>query len=558
MAIVAGFSGNFPLNDDWSYGEAVRTFLSNGQFVMPTVCAAGFLHVLWGALFCSLTGFSYEALRFSSVVASAIGMLSIYGACRTLGAKRQDSLFCCIVYAANPIMLNITLSFMSDSTGLAAISLFLFLFFRAVKERSYGRLCLSSLVLVAAICIRQSAVILAPAALLLAFVPSYLKIFAAKSETIGRGISVITVLVPALFASYLVDKWLMLREANGSLIVNHYGLARQGHQAFVQSLFNSPSESWPLVLAASGEVLSYLGLFLLPLFFAWMIPYVMACFKRRSANIFTAFIAPLLILAPSAAVTILKRHLLMPFSENIWRVTSTGALGIMGITNPVLRRGLKNFLTGLAYAHAFWLLSCFLSLFCSSLRQLGKCGRLKKIRVSTHAHLRLTVLLCFLLSLGFLTVETLVRCMDRYYLIGLAPALILVCLVGRYRRLKLVNSLSLFALVFFVLYSFVSAQDYMAANRARWACIAKLEAKGLTYTDIDGGAEYNIVRNMKVYSSDYRGESPRRDWRWWPINGERYIVSFSTIPDYDLVDQADYYSLLTQSKHSVYVLKKAK
>ena len=98
----------------------------------------------------------------------------------------------------------------------------------------------------------------------------------------------------------------------------------------------------------------------------------------------------------------------------------------------------------------------------------------------------------------------------------------------------------------------------MAANRARWACIAKLEAKGLTYTDIDGGAEYNIVRNMKVYSSDYRGESPRRDWRWWPINGERYIVSFSTIPDYDLVDQADYYSLLTQSKHSVYVLKKAK
>lgn len=575
LAVVAGLSGDFPLNDDWSYGEAVRTYLKSGQFVMPTVCAAGFLHVLWGALFCAFSGFSYEVLRFSSVVASAIGMLSIYGACRTLGSRRPDALFCSLVYAANPILVNITLSFMSDSTGLAAVSAFLCLFLMAVKRRSFALLLASSVTLVAAICIRQSAVIFAPVALVLAFTQASLK---------SRIASVSTVILPALVSSYLVDKWLMMRQANGSLIVNHYGLAREGHRAFMQSLFAAPTESCPMVLAASGEVLCYLALFLLPLFFAWVIPVAVSVVRNFSqgrplspATIF-GLLGCALALPVSAFLTITKRHLMMPFSENIWRVTSTGALGIMGITNPMLRRGHKNLLTGVAYAHAFWLLSCFLSICAASIGNFKKRfakGKSSLVRSSasptqldpsktqlpalpTPVLLRVSVIAFFLLSLGFLTVETLVRCMDRYYLIGLAPALLLICLVAKYRRIKILSSLSMLALLAYVVYSLFSAQDYMASNRARWAALGKLETDGVSFSDIDGGAEYNIVRDMKVYSSDYRGESPRRDWRWWPINGEEYVVSFSTIPDYALVREVSYYSLLTQSKHKIYVLQKAK
>lgn len=580
LLVVAGLSGDFPLNDDWSYGEAVRTYLKSGQFVMPTVCAAGFLHVLWGALFCIVgNGFSYEVLRFSSVVASAIGMLSVYGACRTLGAARRGALFCSLVYAANPILVNITLSFMSDSTGLAAVSAFLCLFLLSIKRRSFALLLASSLTLVVAICIRQSAVIFAPVALLLTFTPAFLKSRQPSiiSELASRILSVSTVLLPAVLSSYLVDKWLMTREANGSLIVNHYGIAREGHKAFMQSLIAAPTESWPMVLAASGEVLCYLALFLLPLFFAWVIPMAVSVVRGfsqgRALSPATTF--GLLCSAPALALSsflsIAKRHLLMPFSENIWRVTSTGALGIMGITNPILRRGHKNLLTGVAYAHAFWLLSCFLSICAASIGNFKKrFAKGKNIPAQsdpskrvlpafpTPVLLRVSVIAFFLLSLGFLTVETLVRCMDRYYLIGLAPALLLICLVAKYRRIKIFSALSTLALLVYVVYSLFSAQDYMASNRARWAAVGKLEADGVSFRDIDGGAEYNIVRDMKVYSSDYRGESPRRDWRWWPINGEEYIISFSTIPDYALVREVPYYSLLTQSEHKIYVLKKAK
>ena len=587
LLIVAGLSGDFPLNDDWSYGEAVRTYLKCGRFVMPTVCAAGFLHVLWGALFCIVgNGFSYEVLRFSSVIASAIGMLSIYGACRTLGAARRDALFCSLVYAANPILVNITLSFMSDSTGLAAVSAFLCFFLMAIKRRSFVLLLASSLTLVVAICIRQSAVIFAPVAVVLAFAPSFIKSSpAAKAnELLSRIFSVSTVLLPAALSSYLVDKWLMMREANGSLIVNHYGVAREGHKAFMQSLIAAPTESWPLVLAASGEVLCYLALFLLPVFFAWVIPVAVSVLRGFSRGRVLSpattigLVSSALALAPSAFLTITKRHLMMPFSENIWRVTSTGALGIMGITNPILRRGHKNLLTGVAYAHAFWLLSCFLSICAASIGNFKK-RFAKRKNIPAHSAdsptqsdpaktqlpalpapilLRVSVIAFFLLSLGFLTVETLVRCMDRYYLIGLAPALLLVCLVAKYRRIKILSALSSLALLAYVVYSLFSAQDYMASNRARWAALGKLETDGVSFSDIDGGAEYNIVRDMKVYSSDYRGESPRRDWRWWPINGEEYVVSFSTIPDYALVREVSYYSLLTQSEHKIYVLQKAK
>ncbi|HMY54765.1 MAG TPA: hypothetical protein PL112_07560, partial [Candidatus Obscuribacter sp.] len=112
-------AGDFPLNDDWSYGEAVRTFLQTGKFVMPTVCAAGFLHILWGSLFCQLAGFSYESLRWSSLVASLLGAWAFYLTLRSCRLRIREALFLSLLYAGNPIMINLAFGFMSDSTALA-------------------------------------------------------------------------------------------------------------------------------------------------------------------------------------------------------------------------------------------------------------------------------------------------------------------------------------------------------------------------------------------------------------------------------------------------------
>ena len=61
--------GDFPLNDDWAYGGAVRTLIQEGDFRLSGWTATNLLgQVLWGALFCLPLGFSFTALRVSTLV----------------------------------------------------------------------------------------------------------------------------------------------------------------------------------------------------------------------------------------------------------------------------------------------------------------------------------------------------------------------------------------------------------------------------------------------------------------------------------------------------------
>src|SRR5512140_3601996 len=63
--------GNFPLNDDWSFGLAVQRLLQTGDF-HPTGWTSMTLltQALWGAVFCLPAGFSFNALRLSTMLLS--------------------------------------------------------------------------------------------------------------------------------------------------------------------------------------------------------------------------------------------------------------------------------------------------------------------------------------------------------------------------------------------------------------------------------------------------------------------------------------------------------
>jgi hypothetical protein len=74
--------GNFPLNDDWSYGTAVKRLLEGDGF-RPTGWTAMTLvsQVIWGALFCIPWGFSFTALRFSTLTLALLGICCLYLSC---------------------------------------------------------------------------------------------------------------------------------------------------------------------------------------------------------------------------------------------------------------------------------------------------------------------------------------------------------------------------------------------------------------------------------------------------------------------------------------------
>src|SRR5689334_10088256 len=69
MVILVNPIGDFPLNDDWAYGWTVKTLLETGSFVLSDWTAANLLpQALWGILFCLPFGFSFTALRFSTLI----------------------------------------------------------------------------------------------------------------------------------------------------------------------------------------------------------------------------------------------------------------------------------------------------------------------------------------------------------------------------------------------------------------------------------------------------------------------------------------------------------
>lgn len=70
MAVMlVDYQGNFPLNDDWSYGITVKRLVEEGTFD-PTAWTSMSLisQTLWGSLFCYLFGFFFEVLRLSTLL----------------------------------------------------------------------------------------------------------------------------------------------------------------------------------------------------------------------------------------------------------------------------------------------------------------------------------------------------------------------------------------------------------------------------------------------------------------------------------------------------------
>ncbi len=77
--VVVNPTGNFPLIDDWAYALTVKHLLATGTY-QPSGWAGMILiaNVLWGSAFCLLAGFSFVVLRFSTLFAAWLGILSVY------------------------------------------------------------------------------------------------------------------------------------------------------------------------------------------------------------------------------------------------------------------------------------------------------------------------------------------------------------------------------------------------------------------------------------------------------------------------------------------------
>lgn len=156
LVLVVDPRGDFPLVDDWSYGRSVKTLVEQHRLEFdgwnnPTL----FLQVLYGALFCLPFGFSFEALRISTLFAGLAGGLGTYALLRQGAASRSVAAFGSLVLMLNPVYFQYSFTFMTD-VPFAALAIVSGVFFlRALRTGNVCDVALGTTMACAATLVRQ-------------------------------------------------------------------------------------------------------------------------------------------------------------------------------------------------------------------------------------------------------------------------------------------------------------------------------------------------------------------------------------------------------------------
>ena len=548
--IFIGISGNFPLNDDWLYSESVKHYLDTGHIRMLSCSPACLLHVALAAGVCKLFGFSYTILRALGFFWGVVASFALYGVCRRLRLPRRPALLMTLCFAANPLLLCLAFSFMTDTPAVALTLAYTYFLLGGIKRQKESSFLFAGLCLVAATCIRQNLAILACVNFLL------LCCFWLRKK--HSWTLLLALVIAPIAAGYLVDKWMLATSDFTPVYIWYRSMA--GKQ--VMHLLHAPARNLPSLIQVSGELLVYLGLFSLP-FLVSFLP-ALARFFRNKGNISPAL--PLIlsfVIVFSLCRFVLGENRLMPFSQNIIRLPELGAHSILGINYAVLSSSWREKLTLVSGFSGFILGTFILDTIVRTVMNLFRQQASSKWRASfastserrsANNLCALAAILLFLFAFAFNVLQSTFCDLDRYYIFPFLALIPVMALSWRFHRAGISYVLVLPLWLALSTYSLSATQDIMAWNRARWQAIARLEARGINYKQIDGGAEYNYERdpllskNLKLFDTCYefthRGQPPRSQWRWWGVATEEYIISFSPVPGYEAIAREKYWSAL--------------
>lgn len=477
--------GDFPLNDDWAYASAVRTLVESGELRLSDWTGANLIaQVLWGALFCLPFGFSFTALRLSTLVLGLVGVLATYGLLREVRASPGLALVGALSLAFSPIYFALSFTFMTDVPFAALAMVSSWFLVGGLTQDSWIKIVVGLLLACAAILIRQIGLAI-PIAFATAYVLKHglgLRRFIEATFFVAGGI--------ALQITY--ETWLRCSERLP---------ANFGKQ--IETLLMQLQQPWPSVVVDAAIIVScgllYSGLFLFP----FLIVSVFWRLSRASTVLvigFAGFIAALL--------TSLGK--LMPLHGNI---LTSGGIGPDGDPSNA--------------PTYFWIFLTFVSVVGAVLLLIGLflsiVHTLRKPREISHTFAIVAVITAFaplpFLGLGMFGFY------DRYLLV-FAPWLMLGIAATTQRTadigLRTAQILSgTVALMGIFTISVPITHDYLALNRWRWMVLRNLMSDYRVGPENieDSGGQFNA---WYLYD-DASLQNPVGPW----IVGNDYLVSFS-------------------------------
>lgn len=545
-----GYGGNFPLNDDAFYATPVKDLIETGILKLDATIAACYLHIIWGFLWSAVFGFSYEVLRISILLFSLAGVWAVFLLTREIGLNRATAGLFALVFAVNPLVVNLSYSFMTDIPFTTLTIFHLYFLIRGIKSGSTRAIAAASLFLAASILVRQINVLLLLPNLILLLYTAFLK-------RLDTGI----IFLQAVWLLGLPATALLIyRTANRTLLDNPAYMEILSERLKDTALSIFGSHSWQALTAYYEQLIHcifYLGLFFLPLLL--VIPVAIDRIGRSKGGSLVVSVASAMVIAVLLKA-VLQDIDLMPYNMNLLRFPALGPHTVIGQSLPEAESWQMLLLTALTAAGAWLYITCFGLLSLPNSKEEPPFSLQKTYLI--YALSTMTLFACTLLQ---------VKGFDRYYLTLVPYGLVCIALAWKNWNLKpgwpgalLMGSL----IACTALWSSCAQQHYMSWNRARWTAIELLKARGINPDRIEGGAEYRHVDKLILRSvadrqkktvtiqEKWKGRAPQNQWRWWPVHGDDYLVSHVPTEHYVTEFTVPYWSSLLLSNGKIYVQKR--
>jgi len=522
---------DFPLNDDWAYAIGVKNLLEQGRIVLCDWAAATQLtHLLGGALFARLFGFSFTVLAAYTITAAAGTIFVFVKILEELEIRPFDRTLAALVLALNPIFLVLANSFMTDITYLFWMVLSSYFYIRHLKTARPAALVCAGLCAAAAYLTRQLGIALPLA---------YTLILAREKRLNLKGTIMIWLAPLAAIAGYA----LWLKYVHGPLWASY---------AFPATLkyVTSPGLFASNTVYRLFAVMLETGLVLFPLAAG------ACCFRGPAADKVRAHKkrgGTSAVGAPSTggpwngwawlSLAVLAGFIFMngplPYLENTLNRTGLGVLTLGGA-------GFKP--SSFFSNRYFWYALTALSAFASAMLLYASGLSLKKGDAAVRF-----VFLSAVIHLGISLTNT--KFFDRY-LLTLLPWFILAAVFAAKDR-KFSRPAAVLALALMAAVSWAGVKDYLQWNRAKWDLALK-PGHGLAPGEIVNGFDYEAWFNYEKNIAYLKTMKPLKlidEWDWQRMTPYKAMISFGRRADLDTMDEQEYDTPLSSRKGVVYLLR---
>ncbi len=458
--LVVNIAGNFPLNDDWSFGKTAFTLYKTGQYLPGDWPAMSLIsNIVLAIPFIHLFGESFVSLRISSLFYHWLTSIFIF----YLAARRQSVIVSTLIAIAvlfSPIPFILSFTFMTEPIfQLLCVSII----FIVVSSRGKSLVLLTAISVIATLS-RQLVL------------PSLLLPFVYNLKSLNSLHKSLKYMLPCLLSGscYFYYRWWLENSQR----------MPKNQQSSLRSLLSTFQNGPSTVLWNVQQSILLLGFLLLPMLMLFFAQDIIA---RRSKML--SVMAMLLTFTIVAKSILLKAPLAFPYTFNVLDRTGFGPL-LFAYDSPVT-----------------WSLPFPIKLICSVMSVLGgsmvlliSYDRLKSAfgrrYVSTESRLYYFSGILYALSVFIAPM------FDRYIaLIAVTVMATIVAVRSNGTSSKLNFVLFVISLVFHIGYCLMAGSDYMNIHRTRSRVYDYLvNSVGANPHTTDAGFEFNGLNN---YRHDY-------------------------------------------------------